>query len=58
MTETTLLQRMTDKRIFSIRKVGDKFEICEDCDEHFDDHLTPDELRQLGKEIMEMAYAG
>ena len=52
-----MLLKMANERIFSIRKNGDKFEICENCDECFDAKLTADELRQLGKEIMEMADA-
>lgn len=49
-----MLQRLA-KRILVIERTGDGFVLTEACDLYFSDELTADEMRQLGRELIELA---
>ena len=51
----SILKMMDDDHIFDIIRKDGKFIIGERCDEYFRRELTADELRQLGREIIELA---
>lgn len=56
MSESTILDRLSDERVFSIEKNEDgTFCIEEDCDNYFAVVLTPEELNRLGDEIKQLA---
>lgn len=51
----TMLERMAN-RIFVLERMTDgRVQITEACDLYFGDRLTLDELRQLGRELIELA---
>jgi hypothetical protein len=50
----SILQRLA-KRILVIHRAGDGFIMTEACDLYFDAKLTADELRQLARELTELA---
>ncbi len=50
-----MLDRMENNRVFCIERDGELFAISERCDGYFGDMLNPDELRQLGQEIIAIA---
>ena len=50
------LKRLEDGRIFAIEKdTNGTFMIEECCDNHFAEMFTPEELRELAQEIIELA---
>lgn len=51
----TILQKLEDKRVFSIAKTGDDFEFIEECDRWFGATLTRDEVLQLAAELVALA---
>jgi len=53
----SLLERMKERRIFSIWPSEDGFTIGECCDGHFEQQLTADELRALAAEMIALADA-
>lgn len=57
MLFTSMLDRMEKKRVFSVSKNRNtnSFSILEECDMYYEDELTPDELRQLGQELIALA---
>ena len=58
-TTKTMLDRMSEERIFEITAYGadaaNGFRIVEACDYYYGTTLTPNELHQLGAELMELA---
>lgn len=47
-----------DGRVFSIEKNEDgTFEIWEGCDHYFSEKFTPEELRELAAEIVELSQS-
>jgi len=51
----SILVRMKEGRIFSIERSGNVFLVAERCDACFEEHLTGNELRRLGLEIIALA---
>ena len=56
MLFTSMLDRMEKAQVFSVGKhKTNSFVIQEECDQYFMQELTPDELRQLGQELIALA---
>ena len=56
MLFTSMLDRMEKEQVFSVGKhKTNSFVIQEECDQYFMQELTPDELRQLGQELIALA---
>ena len=56
MLFTSMLDRMEKEQVFSVGKhKTHSFVIQEECDQYFRQELTPDELRQLGQELIALA---
>lgn len=51
----SILQRLDDERIFNVSKEGVLIAFTERCDDHFTVELTPDEVRQLAQELLNIA---
>ena len=51
----SMLKRLEEDQVFSIVKDGDKFLICEECDQFFDFPCTKEDLLQLAQEIIDLA---
>lgn len=51
----TMLKEMERGRIFSIRRCEGGFSIDDECDGSFQVPMTPEDLKQLGLEIIAMA---
>lgn len=51
----TMLYRLEVERIFSVNKVGDKFEFAEECEAFYSEFFTRDELLELIEELKWLA---
>ena len=51
----TMLEAMKDNRIFTVDRTDAVFVIREHCDEWFWADLTPDQLRALGQELIDLS---
>lgn len=63
----SIVERMSEEGIFSIEKstkfeieraglVEGSFTLWDGCDSYYRTHLTRDELRKLGEELIELSY--
>jgi hypothetical protein len=52
----TLLEALADQRVMTIEAKEGGFEIREKCDNYFSVRLTPDQLRELGEELIAIAH--
>lgn len=52
---TSILEKLDEKRVFYIEKLGDKFEIIECCDNYFSLVITREEMLKLSEEIKKLA---
>jgi hypothetical protein len=51
----TMLKAMDGCNIFTVEEDGGFFTIIEECDNCFEAKLTPDQLEQLGRELIDLA---
>lgn len=52
----TVLEALEENRVFSVkRQKGGRFRVQEECDRYYAAYLTPEQLRALGQELIEMA---
>ena len=52
----TMLKAMKDQRIFEVEHKDTGFEISECCDGCFGVRLTPEQLKELGEELIALAH--
>lgn len=50
-----MLDLMERENIFAITVIDKKILIYERCDSHFDAQISPDDLKELGQEIIDLA---
>jgi hypothetical protein len=54
----TILKRLEEGRIFSVDKIGFAFMFQEECDRHYVEELSRDEVLKLADEMIELANNG
>lgn len=51
----TILEALSENRVFNIKLEQGKFRIKEGCDNFYDLYLTPEQMKELGEEIIALS---
>ena len=53
----TLLKALEEQHVMTVEAYDGGFEVYEACDNYYSVHLTPEQLRALGEELIALAHA-